>query len=117
MNIQFMTKESNGIERAHTFTGEKEIAYIPNFKELIKNASCDEEIEMLKDAESRFNKNPKMYGFAFEICYTVKAKSLDPFTCKWSDKWQLMQHPWTREYKGPKATKEEMIETIERLNK
>lgn len=118
MNIQFMTAEANGVESTHSYTGAPETVYLPNFDELIANASCTEEVEMLKDAKARFESgNPLFKGFAFEIVYTVKAKSLNLRTLKWEEKWQLMQHPWIRTWDGVYATKEEMIKEIENLYK
>lgn len=118
MNIQFMTKEANGVASKHSYTGEPTIVYVPNFDELIANASCDEEVEMLEDTKARFESdNPLFEGFPFEIVYTVKTKSLDPYTWKWEEKWQLMQHPWVRTFDGVYASKEEMIEQIQNMYK
>lgn len=118
MNIQFMTKEANGVASKHPYTGESKTVYVPNFDALIENASCAEEVDMLEKVKANYRgDNPLFDGFPFEIMYTVKTKSLDPFTCKWEEKWQLMQHPWSRTFDGVYTTKEEMVEQIQNLYK
>lgn len=116
-NIQFMTKE-NAITVKDNWTGEYTVVYKPNFAELIANASCEEEVEMLKEAEERYNSGNSLFkGFAFEIVYTSYERALvfdrKTFKQEWKMKWQLMQHPWYRTCDGVYATKEEMIEEIE----
>lgn len=113
MNIQFMTKE-NAITVKDDWTGQETIVYVPNFEDLIANASCEEEIEAIKETEKRMKSGKGFFrGFAFEIVYTKYAKTLNPFTHKWEMKWQIMQHPWYRTYEGVYHTKEKMIEIIE----
>lgn len=115
MNIQFMTKE-NAIKVKDDWTGEDKLVYVPNFEELIANASCEEEIEAIKEIEERMKSDEWfLKGFTFEIVYTKYKKTLNPFTCKWETKWQIMQHPWYRTYEGVYRTKEQMIEIIENL--
>lgn len=115
MNIQFMTKE-NAITVKDNLTGEDKLVYIPNFEELIANASCEEEIEAIREVEERMNSDKWfLKGFTFEIVYTKYEKTYDPFTHKWGMKWQIMQHPWYRTYEGVYHTKEQMIEIIEAL--
>ena len=118
MNIQFMTKE-NAITIKDSWTGKDKLGYIPNFEELVKNASCEEEIEAIREIEERFNRNPKSYALPFEICYMVYTKSLvmnwETKKQEWKMKWSLMQHPWIRTIDGVYATQEEMIEEIERM--
>ena len=116
MNIQFMTKENNGVVVKDNWTNRDRINYQPNFDELIKNASCDEEKKMLEEAKARYmdEKVPMEFrSFAFEIVYTQYADHLDPWTHKWSKRWQLMQHPWYRLGEETKPSKEEMIAIIE----
>lgn len=117
LNIQFMTKE-NAVTVKDNWTGEDKVVYLPNFDELIKNASCEEEIEMLKEAKARYASGNSLFnGFAFEIVYTAYAKALvwDRETKKqeWTMKWQIMQCPWYRTFDGVYATKEEMLAKIE----
>ena len=114
MNIQFMTKE-NAITVKDNWTGEDRIVYVPNFEELIANASCAEEIAAIKEAEKKVKSDKGFFGFTFEIVYMKYEKTLNPFTSKWEMKWQMMQHPWFRTHEGVYHTKEQMIEIIEDL--
>lgn len=121
MNIQFMTKE-NAITVKNNWTGKDELVYIPNFDELVKNASCEEEIKEIRETEERMKSGKSIFkGFTFEIVYMVYEKALvmDRETKKqeWKMKWQMMQHPWIRSYEGVYKTKEEMIEEIESMYK
>lgn len=115
MNIQFMT-EKNAITVKDSWTGKDTLAYVPNFDELVKNASCEEEVKAIREIEERFNKNPKFYAFAFEIVYMVYEKALvmnrETKKQEWVMKWQMMQHPWIRTADGVYASKEEMIQKI-----
>lgn len=119
-NIQFMTKE-NAITVKDSWTGKDVLRYIPNFDELVKNASCEEEVEAIREIEERFNKNPEMYAFVFEIVYMSYEKALvmnwETKKQEWVMKWQMMQHPWYRTEDNVYATKEEMIEEIERMSR
>ena len=113
MNIQFMTAEKNGKP-----TGEKDWAgrprytYIPDYDELLKNATCDEERKAIinaKEIMERFGE-----GFAFEIVYTARSLHVDPYTCEHSLTWQLLQHPWHEDaWTLKKKSREEMIKDIE----
>lgn len=119
LNIQFMTKE-NAISVKDSWSGKDTLVYIPNFDELVKNASCEEEIKAIREIEERMNSGKSIFkGFAFEIVYMVYAKALvmDWETNKqeWKMKWQMMQHPWIRSFDNVYASKEEMIEEIESL--
>ena len=120
MNIQFMTKE-NAITVKDSWTGKDVPAYVPNFDELVKNASCEEEVKAIREIEDRFNKNPKTSAFAFEIVYMVYEKALvmnrETKKQEWVKKWQMMQHPWIRTVDGVYASKEEMIKRIENMHK
>lgn len=120
MNIQFMT-EKNAITVKDSWTGKDVLAYVPDFDELAKNASCEEEAKAIREIEERFNKNPKSSAFAFEIVYTVYEKALvmnrETKKQEWVMKWQLMQHPWIRTVDGVYASKEEMIKEIENMHK
>ena len=119
MNIQFMTKE-NAITVKDSWTGEDKLVYIPNFDELVKNASCEEEIKAIREIEERMKSgNTVFQGFAFEIVYMVYEKALvmnwETMKQEWKMKWQMMQHPWIRTFDGVYDTKEQMIEKIERM--
>lgn len=120
MNIQFMTEE-NAITVKDSWTGKDVVRYIPNFDELVKNASCEEEIKAIRETEERCNKNPKMYSFPFEIVYMSYAKTLvmnwETKKQEWVMKWQMMQHPWYRTWDNVYATKEEMIKEIEEISR
>ena len=117
MNIQFMSKE-NAMTVKDSWTGKDTLAYIPNFDELVKNASCEEEIKAIREIEERMNKS-RFKGFTFQIVYMSYEKALvyDKETKKqeWVMKWQMMQHPWYETVYGVKDTKEQMIETIEAM--
>lgn len=116
-NIQFMTKE-NAITVKDTWTGKDTLAYVPNFDELVENASCEEEIEAIREIESRM-KNDKSYAFAFEIVYMVYHQALvynhETGKQEWVMKWQMMQHPWIRTWDGIYTTKEQMVQDIEAM--
>ena len=119
MNIQFMTKEENGIPTGEfKWNGEERCVYVPNFDELVKNASCEEEIKAIREIEKRMTSgNPIHKGFAFQIVFMAYAKSLEynkeTRKQEWVMKWQMMQHPWYESLDGVKHTKEQMIEEIE----
>ena len=116
-NIQFMTKE-NAITVKDTWTGKDTLAYVPNFDELVENASCEEEIEAIREIESRM-KNDKSYAFAFEIVYMAYHQALvynhETGKQEWVMKWQMMQHPWIRTWDGIYTTKEQMVQDIEAM--
>lgn len=120
MNIQFMT-EKNGIPTGEfDWLGRERLKYVPDFEELVKNASCEEEIEAIRECEERIH--DKFFdGFAFSIVYTDYAKTLylDKQTGKteMGYKWQVMQHPWYEEEDGRKVSKERMLEDIEAMKK
>ena len=118
MNIQFMTKE-NAITVKDSWTGKDTLVYIPNFDELVKNASCEEEIEAIRETEKRIKAGKVFKGFTFEIVYMVYEKAFvmnwETGKQEWVMKWQMMQHPWIRDYKDVYKTKEQMIEEIERM--
>ena len=118
MNIQFM-KEENAIKVKDSWSGKDEVLYVPDFDELVKNASCEEEIAAIRDIEERMKSGKSfLKGFAFQIVYMSYEKALvyNRGTGKqeWVMKWQMMQHPWYQSYSGVKVSKEEMIENIER---
>lgn len=119
MNIQFMSKE-NEVTVKDGWTGKDKIAYVPNFEELVKNASCEEEIMAIREVEERMNSGKSIFkGFAFPIVYMSYEKALvyDKETKKqeWVMKWQMMQHPWYETVYGVKDTKEQMVATIEAM--
>lgn len=117
MNIQFMTKE-NAVKAIDSWTGKETLKYIPDFDELVKNASCEEEVKAIRETEEHFRCSPTL-AFTFEIVYMDYAKALvynkETRKQEWVMKWQMMQHPWYRSLDGVYATKEEMIEEIERM--
>ena len=97
MNIQFMT-EANAISVKDDWTGKNKTAYVPNFDELVKNASCEEEVKAIRETETRMTSGKSIFkGFAFPIVYMAYADTLvfDKETRKqhWEKKWQMMQHP------------------------
>ena len=118
MNIQFMTKE-NAITVKDNWTWQDTLRYIPNFDELVKNASCEEEVKAIREIEERFKQKPEWYAFTFEIVYMSYEKALvmnkETRKQEWVMKWQMMQYPWHRTYEGVYATKEEMIAKIESM--
>lgn len=121
LNIQFMTKE-NAITVKNSWTGKDEFAYVPNFDELAKNASCEEEIKEIREIEERMKSGKSFFkGFAFEIVYMVYEKALvlnkETMKQEWVMKWQMTQHPWIRTFEGVYNTKEQMIEKIEAMYK
>lgn len=121
MNIQFMTK-ANAITVKDGWTGENKTAYVPNFDELVKNASCEEEVQAIRETEVRMTSGKSIFkGFAFPIVYMAYADTLvfDRETRKqrWEKKWQMMQHPWYETVYGVKDSKEAMIAVIEAENR
>ena len=119
MNIQFMGKE-NAVTVKDSWTGEDKFVYVPNFDELVKNASCEEEIKSIRETEERMNSGKSYFkGFTFQIVYMSYERALvyDKETKKqeWVMKWQMMQHPWYESVYGVKDTKEQMIEKIEAM--
>ena len=113
-----MTKE-NAITVKDNWTGKDTLAYIPNFDELEKNASCEEEVKAIREIEERMNKDPQRYAFKFEIVYMSYEKALvynrETKKQEWVMKWQMMQHPWIRTGNGIYNTKEQMIQEIEAM--
>lgn len=118
-NIQFTTKE-NAITVKDNWTGKDTLMYVPNFDELIRNASCEEEIKAIKEVEERIKSN-KFKGFTFQIVYMSYEKALDynreTKKQEWVMKWQMMQYPWIRTEDGIYNTKEQMIQKIEAMYK
>lgn len=119
MNIQFMTDEANGIPTGKIdWNGDAEYRYIPNFDEMKKNASCEEEIEAIEKVQEMIDSG-FFNGFAYEIVYT---DLIDAIRQDGNGKiqvvkeWQMLQHPWYRHYEGRKRvfdSKEKMIADIE----
>lgn len=121
LNIQFMTEE-NAITVKDNWTGKDTFAYVPNFDELVKNASCEEEIKAIREIEERMKSGKSILkGFAFEIVYMAYEKAFvynkETKKQEWVMKWQMMQHPWIRTWDGVYNTKEQMIEEIEAMYK
>lgn len=46
--------------------------YVPNYVGLIQNASCDEEVEYIKEIEKRVDYRGNPVDFAFRMVYIVK---------------------------------------------
>lgn len=120
MNIQFMTEKNAKIIK-DPWTGEDKTVYVPDFEELVRNASCQEEIDVIRETEATLNNKKSCFkGFFFQIVYMVYAKALvyNSKTRKqeWVEKWQMCQHPWIRSYDGVYKAKEEMIHQIETMN-
>lgn len=118
MNIQFMGKE-NAITVKDGWTSGDALVYIPNFDELVKNASCEEEIKAIREIEERINAKKTFRGFTFPIVYMSYEKALvlnkETMKQEWVVKWQMMQHPWFETVYGVKDSKEQMIEKIEAM--
>ena len=107
MNIQFMSRTK---EVKDPLTGDITIVYIPDFDELISNASCKEEVDMLEEVRGYINNERHPFkGFTFQICYTCKVRNLESEV----ECWKLYQTPWV-ECNGKKMSKEYMIESIRR---
>lgn len=120
MNIQFMTEKNAKIIK-DPWTGEDKTVYAPDFEELVRNASCQEEIDAIRETEATLNNKKSCFkGFFFQIVYMVYTKALvyNSKTRKqeWVEKWQMCQHPWIRSYDGVYKAKEEMIHQIETMN-
>ena len=122
MNIQFMTEE-NAVTVKDSWTGEDKKVYVPNFDELVKNASCEEEVVKIREVEERMKNDKRglFKGFAFQIVFMSYEKTLkqDLKTGKieWVMEWQMLQHPWYRTLDNVFATKEEMIAKIEKMRR
>lgn len=117
-NIQFMTEE-NAITVKDSWTGKDTLVYVPNFEELINNASCEEEVKAIKETEERIKEGKVFKGFTFQIVYTSYEKALvynkETKKQEWVMKWQIMQYPWIRTDNGIYHTKEQMIQKIEAM--
>ena len=113
MNIQFMTAERNGIPTGEkNWNGEPKYKYIPDYDDMIANASCKEEAEAINEARKTMERFGE--GFAFEIVYTAIAPHVDFYTGERSDRWEVLQHPWYRTENGY-YSKESMIKDIEEM--
>ena len=116
VNIQFM-KEENAVKVKDSWSGKDKLLYVPDFDELVKNASCEEEIAAIRDVEERIKKG-FFKGFPFQIVYMSYEKAFvynrETGKQEWVMKWQMMQHPWSQSYYGVKESKERMIKEIER---
>lgn len=107
MNIQFMTKEKNGIPTGEYDRSGKQIyLYMPDIEEMVANASCKEEIIAIENMQNFFDAG-LFNGFSFEIVYTDIDRHINPCTDESSWTWQVLQHPW---YEG--WSKEDMIKEI-----
>lgn len=106
-----MTVEKNGIQTGeYEWNGNPKYRFIPDYEELLANATCEEEAEAIREAERIMTE-----GFTFEIVFTMRAMSYDFRTGKGQMKWQVMQHPWYRSYDGVYDSKETMIRQINEL--
>lgn len=111
MNIQFMTVEKNGIPTGEAnWKGEPQYTYMPNWADMIANASCEEEAEEIREAEKVIERTGR--GFAFEIVFTAYLDAFDSKAMKHYKKWQVLQHPWYRTWDGVYDTEEQMINHI-----
>ena len=107
MNIQFMTSRENGIPTGETdWRGRPRYRYIPNFKLMLRDASCEEERECIRSAKDLIDRG-LLDGFPFEIVFT--AYTSDGFGKK---KWQFLQHPWYEDEAGTKRKEWEMVQDI-----
>lgn len=113
LNVQFMTNEKNGVPTGEVdWRGDQIYRYIPDLDEMIRNASCEEEVEAIKEVEEGL-KDGWFDGFHFEIVYTAYDMAFDSMTGKFVKKWQVMQHPWYRDQNGVYRSREEMLKDIE----
>ena len=97
------------------------VRQVPDFEELVRNASCQEEIDAIREIEATLNNKKSCFkGFFFQIVYMVYTKALvynsKTHKQEWVEKWQMCQHPWIRSYDGVYRAKEEMIHQIETMN-
>ncbi|MBQ1569901.1 MAG: hypothetical protein IIZ78_02160 [Clostridiales bacterium] len=107
MNIQFMTMRNNGIPTGRVdWRGNPVYKYLPNYDEMLKNASCEEERECILSAKD-LTDSKLLEGFNFEIVYT--AYTSDGYGKK---KWQFLQHPWYELEDGTKRKEWEMVQDI-----
>ena len=115
-NITFMTPEKNGIPTGKkNWKGEPEYVYLPDFDEMIKNASCEEEVQGIKEVMDMVHKGI-MDGFAFEVVYMVYTERWDGLKGGFTGEmcWQMFQHPWYVE--GFNATHVEKQRIIDEIN-
>lgn len=111
MNIQFMTAEKNGIPTGETdWKGNPQYRYMPDFEQMIANASCEEEAEAIRETERLLKKWDT--AFTFEIVYTVNKPAWNPTKGFAENKWQMYQHPWYRDQNGVYDSEELMIMRI-----
>lgn len=110
MNIQFMTIGNNGVPTSErTWKGDIVYRFIPNYDELLKRSSCEEESACIMDAKRMSDEG--LLDFTFPIVYT----------CYDNDgygkmKWHLYQHPWYMTEDGARKPKDEMIADIAIMN-
>lgn len=119
MNIQFMGQE-NAVAVKDSWSGEDKFVYVPDFDELVKNASCEEEIAAIREVEERIKSGRSCFkGFTFRIVYMSYEKALvynkETRKQEWVMKWQMLQHPWHETVWGVKDPKEQMIAKIEAM--
>ena len=112
MNIQFMTAEKNGIPTGmNNWRGAPEYKYMPDFDAMIANASCEDEVEAIRETEALMKKWDS--AFTFEIVYMAYKPAWNPRKGFTERKWQMYQHPWYRDQDGVYDSEERMIELIE----
>ena len=68
MNIQFMTEKNAKIIK-DPWTGENKTVYVPDFEELVKNASCQEEIDAIRETEATLNNKKAASKDSFSRLY------------------------------------------------
>ena len=114
-NITFMTPEKNGIP-----TGEKEwdgtpkMVYLPDFEEMLDNATCEGEVQGIKEVMDMVQKGI-FDGFAFEVVFMVYAEHWNCLDGKFDGmKWQMYQHPWYVRNRTH-VSKEEIIADINKM--
>ena len=59
MNIQFMTEKNAKIIK-DSWTREDKTVHVPDFEELVKNASCQEEIDAIRETEAMLNNEKRL---------------------------------------------------------
>lgn len=116
MNIQFMTREQNGIPTGGTdWRGKERCKYIPNFTLMMMNARCKEERKAIQEVRDHVE-NGLFDGFTFEIVFMTKAQRIDFKTGESRCEWQMFQHPWYEDGEtGIKVSKAEMLKDIVKI--
>lgn len=114
-NIQFMTRANNGVPTGEkNWDGTPKMVYIPNFAEMLRNASCKEEADAIREVMQMIGKGV-FDGFAFEVVFMVYAKHWNCLDGKFDGmQWQMFQHPWYVS-NGDHVSKETIVRGINKM--